>query len=220
MHNKLADSLFISKSPYAASLVVPVRELHSNHRGQILNHLLLLNEDDRRLRFGAQTPNEVIGHYVEHLDFKKDKVFGHFDAMLNLIGIAHLAYLPMTHDRSQSAEFGVSVLTSGRGRGIGTALLARASVHARNTAIKTLFVHCLAHNKAMMHIARKAGMQVELAYGDADARLRLPPANHSTIVEEATDKHWADFDYVVKENCKRLKDTWHWLIKKPLSHPT
>lgn len=220
MHNKLANSLFIGKSLHTASLIVPVRELHPNYRGQILNHLLLLNEDDRRLRFGAQTSNEVIEQYVKQLDFRRDKVFGHFDAMLNLIGIAHLAYLPMTNDRSQSAELGVSVLSSGRGRGIGTALLARASVHARNTAIKTLFVHCLARNKAMMHIARKAGMHVELTYGDADAHLRLPPANHSTIVEEATDRHWADFDYVVKENWKRSKDAWHWLIGKPLSSST
>lgn len=220
MHNKLANSRFVNKPPYAASLTVPVRELHASHRKQILQHFLLLNEDDRRLRFGTKTPNEVIELYVDRLDFKLDKVFGHFNSLLNLVGIAHLAYLPMIKNQSESAEFGVSVLPNGRGQGIGTALLARASVHARNTGIKTLFVHCLANNKAMMHIARKTGMDVELAYGDADAHLRLQPANHSTIVEEATNRQWADFDYVAKESWKRSKEAWCWLLGKPLDSAT
>ncbi|MBU3621410.1 GNAT family N-acetyltransferase [Polynucleobacter sp. CS-Odin-A6] len=220
MHNKAANSRFISKTPYASSLIVHVRELHANHKEQILNHLLLLNEDDRRLRFGTQTSNEVIERHVERLDFTQDKVFGHFDALLNLAGIAHLAYLPIANEQSEAAEFGVSVLPNGRGQGIGTALLARASVHARNTGVKTLFVHCLANNKTMMHIARKAGMHVELAYGDADAHLRLLPANHSTIVEEATNSQWANFDYVVKANWKRTKDAWCWILGKPLPSST
>lgn len=219
MHNIVANRPYISESPYVAGLTIPVRELHACHREQVLDHLLLLNEDDRRLRFGTQTRNEVIKHYVKRLDFKRDKVFGYFDALLNLAGIAHLAYLPIADKPSEAAEFGVSVLPNGRGQGIGTALLARASMHARNTGIKTLFVHCLANNKTMMHIARKAGMHVELAYGDADAHLRLLPANHGSIVEEATNRQWADLDYVLKVSWYRSKNAWFWLLGKPLTHP-
>ena len=199
-----------------AGLAVPVRELHAGHRDEILQHLLLLNEEDRRLRFGTQTPDEVIHHYVEGLDFGKDTVFGSFDAQLKLIGMAHLAYLPKTKDHALAAEFGVSVLPNGRGQGIGTALLARASVHSRNTRIETLFVHCLANNRAMMHLAQKAGMRVEYAYGDADAYLKLPPANPATLVEEAANEQWAGFDYAVKENFKRSNDVWSWLLGKPI----
>jgi RimJ/RimL family protein N-acetyltransferase len=205
MHNKLANSHLPSK-PYAAGLTVPVRELHAGHRAEILRHLLRLNEEDRRLRFGTQTPDEVIHHYVEGLDFNRDTVFGSFDSQLNLIGMAHLAYLPKIKAQPRAAEFGVSVLPNGRGQGIGTALLARASVHSRNTHIETLFVHCLANNRAMMHLAQKAGMRVEYAYGDADAYLKLPPANPGTIVEEAANEQWADFDYALKENLKRSND--------------
>lgn len=219
MHNTFANSRLLSKA-YTASAIVPVRELTATHRGQILNHLILLNEDDRRLRFGIQTPDEVIERYVEGLDFNTDKVFGHFDSLLSLSGIVHLAYLPKTLNQSASAECGVSVLPDGRGRGIATALLVRASVHARNTGINTLFVHCLTNNKAMMHIARKAGMEIDFSHGDADACLRLPPANHSTMVDEASNKQWADFDYVVKENWKRSKDTWFWFLGKPFTHTT
>jgi RimJ/RimL family protein N-acetyltransferase len=219
MHNKLANDHLPSK-PYAAGLAVPVRELNAGHRAEILRHLLLLNDEDRRLRFGTQTPDEVIHHYVEGLDFNRDTVFGSFDSQLSLIGMAHLAYLPKTKGHPKAAEFGVSVLPNGRGQGIGTALLARASVHSRNTRIETLFVHCLANNRAMMHLAQKAGMRVEYAYGDADAYLKLPPANPSTIVEEAANVQWADFDYALKENLKRSNDAWSWFLGKPVARPT
>ena len=219
MHNTLAISHLPGK-PYTVKPVVPVRELHAGHRDEILRHLLLLNEEDRRLRFGTQTPDEVIQHYVEGLDFNRDAIFGSFDSQLNLIGMAHLAYLPRVKDKAQAAEFGVSVLPNGRGQGIGTALLARASVHSRNTRIETLFVHCLAINKPMMHLAQKAGMRVEYAYGDADAYLTLPPANPATIVEEAANEQWADFDYAVKENWKRSRDAWSWFLGKPVARST
>jgi RimJ/RimL family protein N-acetyltransferase len=219
MHNTLANSHLPGK-PYTAKPAVPVRELHAGHRDEILRHLLLLNEEDRRLRFGTQTPDEVIQHYVEGLDFNRDAIFGSFDSQLNLIGMAHLAYLPKTKGQPQAAEFGVSVLPNGRGQGIGTALLARASVHSRNTRIETLFVHCLANNKAMMHLAQKAGMRVEYAYGDADAFLKLPPANPGTIVEEAANEQWADFDYALKENFKRTNDAWSWFLGKPIVRTT
>ena len=218
MHNKLANSHSPSK-PYADSLVVPVRELHAGHRAEILHHLLLLNEEDRRLRFGTQTPDEVIHQYVAGLDFIRDAAFGSFDSQLRLIGMAHLAYLQQTKGQPHGAEFGVSVLPDGRGNGIGTALLARAFVHSRNTHIKTLFVHCLANNRAMMHLAQKAGMRVEYAYGDADAYLKLPPANSGTIVEEATNEQWADFDYALKENLKRSNDAWSWFLGRPVVRP-
>jgi RimJ/RimL family protein N-acetyltransferase len=197
-----------------------VRELHAGHKVEVLRHLLLLNEEDRRLRFGTQTPDEVIRHYVEALDFNRDAVFGSFDSQLHLIGMGHLAYLPKNKGQPNAAEFGVSVLPDGRGQGIGTALLTRASVHSRNTRIESLFVHCLANNRAMMHLAQKAGMRVEYAYGDADAYLKLPPANSGTIVEEAANEQWADFDYALKENLKRSNDAWSWFLGRRVVRPT
>ena len=214
MHNKLANDHLPSK-PYTAGQAVPVRELHAGYRAEILNHLLQLNDEDRRLRFGTQTPDEVISHYVEHLDFNKDVVFGVFDLDLKLIGMAHLAYMPEIKGQARAAEFGVSVLPEGRGQGLGTALLQRSAVHSRNTRIETLYVHCLANNKAMMHLAQKAGMRVEYAYGDADAYLKLSPASPATIVEEAANEQWADLDYAMKANLKQSNQAWWWLLGRP-----
>jgi RimJ/RimL family protein N-acetyltransferase len=211
MHNQLANG-HLPRQPYLAGKVVPVRELHVGHRSEIVNHLLLLDDEDRRLRFGTQTPDEVIHRYVEQLDFNRDVVFGVFDGNLRLIGMAHLAYLPISKDQAHAAEFGVSVFPEGRAQGLGTALLQRSAVHARNSNIQTLYVHCLSSNKAMMHLAQKAGMVVQYDSGDADAHLTLPPANTGSIIDEAANEQWAGLDYALKEKMKFANQAWCWLF--------
>ena len=187
-----------------------VRELDDTHRAAALSHFLALEAEDRHLRFGSPTSDAIIERYVANLNFNRDALFGVFNDALDLVGIAHLAYVPSTNDGTRSAEFGVSVLHDDRHRGLGAALLARAAVHTRNTHIDTLFVHCLAKNKAMMHLAHKLGMRVEFAYGDADAYLILPPANAQSILHEASQEHMADLDYALKANLKQSKQIWRW----------
>lgn len=210
---KNKESARITSKPYTSGLSSPILELHPHHKKEILGHLLALNPEDRRLRFGTLTSDDLLRAYVDHIDFENDAVFACFDDDLKLIGLAHLAYFPRNTTKSHSAEFGVSVLPQGRGRGIGTALLERAAIHARNTSINTLFVHCLANNGPMMRLARKSGMEVGYAYGDADAYLKLPPANTSSIVEEASNEQWAGLDYALKENLKRTHAAWKWLLR-------
>ncbi|MCE7528600.1 GNAT family N-acetyltransferase [Polynucleobacter sp. IMCC 29146] len=204
-----------TRKPFICGLnSLPVRELHAGHRAAILAHFLLLEAEDRRLRFGLPSTDVVIQSYVAELDFKRDAIFGIFDTNLKLIAIAHLAYLPVGNKRSKAAEFGVSVLAENRYQGCGAALLERAIVHARNTQVTTLFVHCLAQNKIMVHLALKAGMQIDYAYGEAEACLKLPPANSSTIFAEAVNVQLADFDFAVKSNLNQSNKALRWLLKK------
>lgn len=210
--NKNVLTSHAATQPSAAILSIPVLELHAGYKDKILLHLLELNDDDRRLRFGTQTSNKVIERYVDRIDFNNAAVFASFDSNLNLIGMAHLAYLPRVIGRVSAAELGVSVLSEARGRGVGAALFQRSAVHSRNTKIDSLFVHCLANNKAMMNLAQKAGMRVEYADGDADAYLKLSPATSGTIVDEAINEQWAGLDYSLKENIKRSNYLWHWLL--------
>ena len=65
----------------------------------------------------------------------------------------------------------------------------------------------------MMHLAHKAGMTVEYAYGDADAYLKLPPSNPSTIISEAANGQWADFDFALKSSLKQTSDMWNLFIR-------
>jgi hypothetical protein len=64
-------------------------------------------------------------------------------------------------------------------------------------------MHCLSRNSTMMHIAKKSGMKIEYAYGEADAYLSLTPADQSSIMTEMLQEQAAVFDYAVKRQARR-----------------
>ncbi|WP_206950845.1 GNAT family N-acetyltransferase [Trinickia acidisoli] len=200
---RAAASIELSdRAPQAAHRApVLVRELTAGDRDQLLAHFLALGGDDRLLRFGQTAPDHVIEHYVRSIDFAHDKVFGVYDQRLDLVGVGHLAYLPADGDQ-RMAELGVSVLESSRGIGVGSKLFERAAIHSRNTRVTTLYMYCLSRNATMMHIAKKAGMKIEYAYGSADAYLTLPPADQASIIAEMLQEQAAVFDYAIKRQAR------------------
>jgi GNAT superfamily N-acetyltransferase len=115
----------------------------------MITHFIALTSEDRRLRFGIARSDESVKKYVEMIDLANDAVFGVVDAELRLVGIAHLARAP------RYCEFGVSVLVGHRNRGIGAALLERSEIHSRNWGITCLLMHCLAENRAILHLAQR-----------------------------------------------------------------
>ena len=181
---------------------VTVRALSSADRDRLLGHFLSLGREDRLLRFGQAAPDHVIENYVRALDFVRDTVFGVFDHDLQLVGVGHLAYLP-ADGNGRTAEFGVSVLESARGQGIGSRLFERAAIRSRNTHVTTLYMHCLSRNSTMMHIAKKSGMKIEYAYGEADAYLSLEPADQTSIIAEMLAEQAAVFDYAFKRQVRQ-----------------
>jgi RimJ/RimL family protein N-acetyltransferase len=189
------------RSHIAGRSPVLVRELSSGDRERLLKHFIALDEDDRLLRFGQVVPDHVIENYVANIDFSRDTVFGVFDDQLSLVGVGHLAYLPV-EGKKRTAEFGVSVSESARGRGVGSRLFERAAIRSRNTRVSMLYMHCLSRNATMMHIAKKSGMKIEYAYGEADAYLSLMPADHGSIIAELLQEQAAVFDYAIKRQAR------------------
>jgi hypothetical protein len=63
-------------------------------------------------------------------------------------------------------------------------------------------MQCLTSNQTMMHIARKAGMEIKREYGEADAYLQLPPPSPGSVMAEALEEQWAMIDYNVKANAR------------------
>jgi GNAT superfamily N-acetyltransferase len=171
---------------------IVTRELPRLEREKFARHLLALEAEDRRLRFGIALPDEAVRDYAARIDFGRDVVFGVFDEALQLAGAAHLARA------DAHAELGVSVLPAHRGRGIGGALLSRAHLHARNWGIGTLFMHCLTENGEMLHLARRQGMGIVAESGEADAHLSLPPASPASIAQALFDERVGLFDYALK----------------------
>jgi RimJ/RimL family protein N-acetyltransferase len=178
--------------------IVPIRSLGAGHRRRIAAHLMALEPHDRYLRFGYPANDEQIRRYVDQLDFDRDDIFGIFNRKLDLIAMAHLAFIPSEPGAPAGAEFGVSVLASARSRGYGSRLFDRAVTHARNEGVELMFIHALSENTAMIKIARKAGARLEREGSETEAYLRLPPATLDSRVSEMVDEQVAQADYQIK----------------------
>ncbi len=187
-------------------LMVPIRSLGMNHRGRIAQHLKALNPHDRYFRFGFAASDDQIQQYVDRLDFDRDEIFGIYNRHLKLIAMAHLAYSNSVH-RDASAEFGVSVLEHVRGRGYGARLFDRALMHARNEGVRSMYVHVLSENAAMLKIARNAGAKVERDGPESEGRLTLPPATLDTRVTELFEEQLAQTNYRFKAQAKFIRNT-------------
>ncbi len=185
------------------SASVPIRSIGPSHREQVRQHLLGLEPHDRYLRFGYAANDEQIGRYVDGLRFDRDELFGIFNRKLDLIAMAHLAYSvdPACHS---CAEFGVSVSRQARGRGYGSRLFERAVMHARNEGVSQLFIHALTENTAMLKIARKAGASIEREGAEAEAHLRLPPADFDSRVTELINEQLALTNYQLKAQAQHF----------------
>lgn len=203
-------------SEHADKPAVRVKELAERDRRRMLMHFLALSAADRLLRFGSTLPDELVTRYVQMLDFSRDAVFGVYDDNLELLGVGHLGFAPREAMPALSgatlkahiAEFGVSVAPSARGRGIGSKLFERAAIHCRNEDVDTLYMHCLSSNQTIIHIAKKAGMEIQRDYGEADAYLKLTPANPGSMLVEAVEEQVASLDYALKANAKAALDLW------------
>ncbi|WP_344763670.1 GNAT family N-acetyltransferase [Actimicrobium antarcticum] len=199
-----------SGEPAGPHTAVRVKELSERDRRRMLMHFLALVDSDRLLRFGTVLPDELVTRYVQKLDFARDTLFGVYNSKLELIGVGHLAFAPRdamplfaeATTKELVAEFGLSVSASARSMGIGTKLFERAAIHCRNGDVDTLYMHCLASNHTMIRIARKAGMQIHRSHGEADAYLKLVPANPSSVMQEAVEEQVAQFDYTLKANTR------------------
>lgn len=184
---------------------VPIRTLKPRHRRRILDHLVQLDEHDRYLRFGSPAPLEQLSRYTASIDFKRDEVFGVFDRRLRLVAVAHLAALPGNGKRPPAMEFGVSVLPSGRGRGLGQRLFEHAIMHARNHGARALVIHALTENRPMLRIALRAGAQLQTDGADAEAWLSLPPDTLGSHLEGSVLAVFADLAFGFERNLLRLK---------------
>jgi len=197
---------------------IPIRDLHARHRHRILDHLLELNEHDRYLRFGYRATTEQIQHYVASIDFKRDEVFGIFNSKLHLVAVAHLAAMPGKgprgdgSSRGRAMEFGVSVLESGRGRGLGMRLFMHAVTHARNLHASHLMIHALSENAPMLKIAAKAGAVIERDGPEAEAWLKLPPDTVGTHLDSSLQSLGAELLYRIRYNAMHASDWLRMLV--------
>ena len=64
--------------------------------------------------------------------------------------------------------------------------------------MRVMFMNCLVENAAMMHLARKQGLKIAVSGAEAEAFVRLPRADLTSLATEAVAEHLGLFDHAQK----------------------
>src|SRR5262245_60122007 len=142
-------------------------------------HLLRLDPSSRRNRFGGAVSDEFIERYTQPPALSSAIIYGFFvDGMLR--GAAELRLLAQPDE----AEAALSVEKAWQSRGVGTVLLERVLLVARNRQIKHLHMLCLADNRRMQQLARKFDAELAFQSGSVVGELRAPASTPMSLMHE------------------------------------
>lgn len=120
----------------------------------IYTHLIQLDDDSKRMRFGYMpTDSAIIKYVTESFNHKNSAWYGYLVEGV-CIGAIHVII------EGESSELGISVDAKFRGQKLSNQLFDRALTHLKAQGIQTVTMQCLSENMAMQHIAKKHGMQV------------------------------------------------------------
>jgi len=164
-----------------------IRKLWIGEAGIYRNHLLRLDRDSRHNRFGGAVSGEFIESYVTTTFSLNSVIHGFFvDGVLR--GAAELRPLGPTFARE--AEVAFSIETEWQSHGVGSALLERTLLAARNRTIKTLHMACLANNRRMQDLARKFEAELSFDFGSVVGEVvAARPTPLSVMREIVADGH-------------------------------
>ena len=149
------------KEPLADDGVI--RKLWIAETARYRDHLLRLDASSRHNRFGAGVSDDFIRNYVKTMFGLGAVVHGYFSEGI-LRGAAELRPLGPAFGREAEAAF--SIEPDWQSHGIGSALLDRTLLAARNRGIKTLHMACLANNRRMQELARKFAAELSFDFGE------------------------------------------------------
>lgn len=172
-----------------------IRMLTPWERSKYRDHLMRLNREDRRRRFGGAIDDAGIAAVVDRVDHRHAAVLAVFDERLEVIAAVMVAAVG-----DRGAELAFSVDEGHRGAGLGRALLDRAVLWARNRGYARVDVVFLCDNDAMRRLARRAGMRISTHGGECEGFLPLATANVGSLWAETLGEQAALADLAVKAN--------------------
>jgi len=172
MHNVLVDGGII-------------RKLWVGETDKYRAHLMRLDKESRANRFGGGVSDDFIENFVK-LTFDLDAVLHGFFVHGTLRGVGELRML----DIADEAEAAFSIEKDWQSHGVGSALLERTLLAARNRGIKLLHMSCLAQNKRMQQLARKFDAELTFDFGSVVGEVEAPwPTPLSMLREAMADQH-------------------------------
>jgi GNAT superfamily N-acetyltransferase len=158
------------------------RRLYPADLPEFRRHLLRLDADSRRARFAMAADDAFIAHYAETAFALDTMLFGYFEAS-ELQGVAELRMLVGGDGRQAEAAF--SVEPACRHRGIGSGLMERLILAARNRGVRRLYMSCLSWNRPMQALARRFSASLTFETEDVLAIVEADAPNAATLMQEA-----------------------------------
>jgi GNAT superfamily N-acetyltransferase len=162
------------------------RKLWPRDAGAFTAHLLRLDPEQRALRFGHGT----------RTDWVRSVTLGCWIAG-DLRGVMELKRLGPFWSRS--AEIALSVERAFESRGIGTELLKRGLVIARNRGIASAHMLCLPENHGVRRIVRALQPQLTFTGDQIECEIELDPPDPLSVTAEFCD-----------DGCALMWSLWDW----------
>ncbi|MGO9461905.1 MAG: GNAT family N-acetyltransferase [Rhodomicrobium sp.] len=161
-----------------------IRKMWSQENDKFRDHLLRLDRDSRRMRFGMAVSEEFIRDYASRIGGMKCVIYGFFvDGQMR--AAAEMRQIGDTW--STDAEGAFSVERDFQNRGIGTELLGRIIRAARNRGVSRLYMNCLAENHKMQRLCRKYEAELHFDHGEVVGRVLPALPTYISLWEEAVD---------------------------------
>lgn len=158
-----------------------VRKLFITETDIYRDHLLRLDSDSRRSRFGGAVSDEFIRRYVGLANSLEVVLYGFF-VEGTLRGVAELR--PVRSPGDADAEAAFSIERPWQSHGVGSALLAHTLLAARNRNIRTLHMICLADNQRMQKLARKFDADLSFEFGSVVGEVEQAYPTPMSVLQE------------------------------------
>src|SRR5215468_2062455 len=164
-----------------------IRKMWAVEAGRYREHLLRLDPTSRRNRFGGDVTDEFLADYAT-LATNIDTVIHGFFVNGTMRGAAELR--PIGAPNAREAEAAFSIEEPWQSHGVGSALLERTLLAARNRGLKFLHMACLADNKRMQQLARKYDAELSFDFFSVVGEVAAPrPTPLSMMREILADGH-------------------------------
>ncbi len=156
-----------------------LRRLWATETRTFKEHLLRLDIDSRRLRFSGAVSDDFLIDYSANALRRAFAVFGYFaDGKLRAVTELHGAMY------SRTGEAAFTVEPDYQGLGVGTRLMGRVVLAARNRGMRHLVVSCLRENARMQRIAARHEADISFEPGEVIGTLHPRRANGFSLFQE------------------------------------
>ena len=165
-------------------------------KGELCEHLELLDLEARRLRFGYSASDASIDAYTKGIP-AHDYILGIRESVTSnrIVAAIHMSIA----EDGKSAEMGLSTLKESRRKGLAERLLRYTVDMLRNRGITQIYSVCLPDNLPLLSLIRKLNItSITSTEDDKQAVISIPMAGIDSIVNEIYNQRMVMIDHSMK----------------------